>query len=175
MRLTVRSSSTIITTITRTRHGLFALGVTTSLKGYKLTVISINADNGELIAWEDLPSTTLASPQDFVVMKQGTVAPNGKEVLAHTAGLVWLEDGTIKEIFLSPGLEGKFIARINVKKHGPYAQIKGLGVEDKGFFLGVLKGKENENTDGGAHIYRMEVNGMGLVKMGDLPVVGYFA
>ncbi|KIM29172.1 hypothetical protein M408DRAFT_328872 [Serendipita vermifera MAFF 305830] len=160
-------SSTTLTTLTRTQHGLYALGLTTNLRGYTLTVLSFDPDTGLLRAREDLPSTTLAGPQDFVVLKQGTVTPDGKVALGHTAGLVWLEDGTVKEIFLSPGLEGKFMARVNVKKHGPYTQIKGLGVEDKGFFLATLKGKESEQADGSAHIYRMEVNGMGLVKMTD--------
>ena len=165
-------SSTTLTTLVRTQQGLFALGLTTNIRGHTLTVISLNPDNGELRLREDLPSTTLASPEDFVVVRQGTVTPDGKETLAHTAGLVWLEGGTIKEIYLSPGLEGKFMARINVKKYGPYSAIKGLGVQDKGFFIGLLKGKEDEMADGGAHIYRMEVNGMGLVKMGDFPEVG---
>jgi hypothetical protein len=163
------SSSTLLTTLTRTQTGLYAIGLTTNLRGYRLTILSLNPVTGELIAREDLPGATFSGPDDFVVLKQGTVGPNGKEQVAQTAGLVWLHGGAVKETYLSPGLEGKFLGRVNANKYGPYTSIKGYGVEGKGFFVAVLQGKDKE--DAGAHMYRMEVNGMGLVKSGEFSPV----
>jgi hypothetical protein len=145
------------------------MGLTTNLRGYALTILSLNPVTGELIAREDLPSVTLSGPEDFLVLKQGTTGPNGKEQVAQSAGIVLLQGGAVKETYLSPGLESKFLGRVNANKHGPYTSIKGHGVDGKGFFVAALQGQNKE--DGGAHIYRMEVNGMGLDKSGEFSPV----
>ena len=157
--------------MTRTQTGLYAVGLTTNLRGYALTVLSLNPATGELIAREDVPSATLSGPEDFLVLKQGTLGANSKEQLALTAGLVWLQDGAAKETYLSPGLEAKFLGKVIANKHGPYTSIKGLGVDWKGYFVAVLQTKGED--DGGAHIYRMGVDGLGLSKSGEFSAVSH--
>lgn len=70
---------------------------------------------------------------------------------------------------LTPSLDSKHLAKPAANKYGPYSEIQSLGVNERGYVVALLKDETTGGgKDNGAHVYRMDLNGIGLNKVGDL-------
>jgi hypothetical protein len=62
-------------------------------------------------------------------------------------------------------LEAKPLNKPAANKYGPYVAFKATEVAEKGVLVAILEGKDGRG--GGAHMYRVDVNGMGLNRVGE--------
>ncbi|PVG00098.1 DUF1620-domain-containing protein [Serendipita vermifera] len=155
-------SSTFITKLVRTTDALYAIGVTKGISSLFIHIVSLDPATGLVLHSASIPSS-INSADDFYPIKIGANS-NGYGP-PRTAGLTWIEGGHLKQVLLTPSLEGKYLNKPAANKYGPYASFKATEVAEKGVLVALLEGKDGKG--GAAHMYRIDVNGMGLNRIGE--------
>jgi ER membrane protein complex subunit 1 len=113
---------------------LYAIGLAKSFASYTLHITTLSSATGELLTDIHLPSNIANKRVDFF-----PIAQSGKRKLY----LVWLEEGTVKYVALTPDLTNtpKSIAGSG------YEQIIDLRLGDSGIFLARRK-------DGSSYVFQ---------------------
>lgn len=156
--------SVFLTGLLRTQDGLYAVGLEKGIKDLSVHVISLDPETGEIKAQVTVPSS-ISKPEDIVVLKSGYI-PNSP--LASIGALAFLDNGSVKQVLLTPSLEKKYLSKPLANKYGPFSRILDLGVSERGYLTTILEDKKRLQGEGAAHVYRLEREGLGLEKAGEL-------
>lgn len=119
--------------MTTTTH-VYAIGLSKTPSSYKLHVAVLSASTGELTQSSDIPSSITAGLNDLMVVRRAD------EVL-----VVWLEQGSLKYLTLSPNLQSSSTAA----KGSAFKRIVDVGLSEYGQFLAV-------KDDGSSRIFKLD-------------------
>ncbi|CCA66499.1 hypothetical protein PIIN_00183 [Serendipita indica DSM 11827] len=153
------ASSTFLTSLVRTENALYVLGISKGIRAFSIHITSLDAATGTLLHSAEI-TANIDSADAFQVLKLGPAIG-----VCKTAGVVWLESGSLKQVLLTPGLEAKYLNKPSGNKYGPYVALKGLQVTERGYVSAILEEKDGQKD--AVHIYKMDLGGLGLTKVGD--------
>ncbi|KAG8835265.1 hypothetical protein FRC17_004572 [Serendipita sp. 399] len=153
------TSSIFFTSLIRTENALYAIGVSKGFASLSIHVTSLDPKTGEVLHAAGIPSS-INSAELIHGLKLG-----GSSTISQTAGIAWLEKGSLKHVLLTPNLEAKYLTKHISNKYGPYSNLRDLSLAEKGYVIAFLEQKENAKES--THIYRMDMDGLGLTKVGD--------
>ena len=157
--MTEYRSSTFLTSLVRTSDALYVLGISKGVRSFSIHVSSLDAASGTLLHSAEI-TANIDSTNAFQVLKLGPAIG-----VCKTASLVWLEAGSVKQVLLTPKLETKYLNKPATNKYGPYVALKDLQVTERGYISAILEEKDGQKD--AVHIYKMDLGGLGLTKVGE--------
>ncbi|KAI0920704.1 hypothetical protein AcV5_010378 [Taiwanofungus camphoratus] len=119
----------------------YVIGLAKSFASYTLHITSLSSTTGELIASAHIPSSIHNGLTDFLLLG------NTKQPLWNHR-VVWLEEGAVKSVALTPELKEKTTAM----KGAVFKRIVDVGLRDHGLFVA-------QKVDNTRHVVRLEENG----------------
>ncbi|KAF8884531.1 hypothetical protein BD779DRAFT_1443085 [Infundibulicybe gibba] len=140
-----QSSLVIYSRVVVAPDAIYAVGVAKSLQSYTLHITALSPENGNILATADIPSSISDALVDFTTLSQ-----TGADTIP--ARVVWLEQGSVKSITLSPNLKSRKPSAI---KNAVYKQLVDVGLCEHGHLVGVKE-------DGSGRILKLQDDGMGL-------------
>lgn len=141
-----RSSFVIYTRVVVTPTAVYAVGVAKRDETFTLHVTSLSPETGEVLASENMPSSIAQATTDFLTLNH--IEESTK---ATTPRIVWLEQGSIKSVALTPTLKAKPVGI----KHTAYQKLVDVGLADQGQLVAI-------KTDGGSRVMKLAEHGASL-------------
>jgi hypothetical protein len=116
------------------------VGVTKSLASFTLHVVALSPFDGDELSTKNVPSSIAEALTGFLTLSN-PAAPQ----------IVWLEEGSVKSITLTPILNVK----VTTVKGATFGRIMDVGIAEQGHFVAV-------HTDGSATVFRSQTDRTGL-------------
>lgn len=122
------SSTVVYSRIARTPTTVYMVGLTMTSSSYSLQITAVSASSGEVLASKRVPSAIYNGLTDFLVLSD--TADDDSNPCA-----VWLEEGQLKFVLLTPELDEK----PKVMKGATIKGILNIGLNDRGHFVALRK------------------------------------
>ncbi|KDQ19878.1 hypothetical protein BOTBODRAFT_27299 [Botryobasidium botryosum FD-172 SS1] len=140
-----RASLVLFSRITATPSAVFVVGLTKSFASYTIQIVQLDLQTGLPLAVKDVHSS--------VTSVADVLGPLSHETLST---VVWLENGILKTVALTPGLKSLSPA---ISKGPQYRKLVDVGMEAHGAFAAI-------DEDGNAHVLNVKENDAGSLVVG---------
>lgn len=125
-----------------TPDAIYLVGLSKNIASYSLHITVISPSTGELIGTGAVPSTILNGLTDFLVLSESA---------SSSARVVWLEEGTLKSVNLTPELKEKPVS----VKSASFKALRDVGLREQGHFVAL-------KDDGTARVMKLSDDGKNI-------------
>ena len=121
-----------------TTEAVYVVGLAKSFASYTIHLVALSPATGELMASADVPSNIIEGPSELLVLDNK----------GQTPYVIWLEDGRIRSLKLTPGLKEKS----TVTKGSTYKKLIDVKLCEDGQFVGI-------KSDGSGRVVKLANDG----------------